>query len=133
MSASRVTSHAAAIAIALLYGTAAASDLAPSISPSELHDRQQTETALQIIDVRTTDEYDTGHLPGAVNIPHTDLADHLDEVESGGGVVLYCMVGPRARLGEKILQRAGVSKIYHLEGGMTAWLESGLPVEKSAD
>ena len=131
--ATRPVSLATAIALTLLCSAAAASDPAPSISPSELHARQQQGTSPQILDVRTAEEYATGHVPGAVNIPHTDLADRLSEVDPKNDVVLYCMVGPRARLGEQILQRAGVSKILHLEGGMAAWMESGLPVEKSGE
>ena len=133
MIAARAVARATAIAITLLCSAAAAGDLAPSISPDELRARQQQGISLQILDVRTAEEYATGHLPGAVNIPHTDLADRLSEVESKNGVVLYCMVGPRARLGEEILQRAGVSEILHLEGGMAAWMESGFPIEKSGE
>jgi rhodanese-related sulfurtransferase len=131
--AAPAVARATAIALTLLCSAAAASDPAPSISPSELQARQQQGVSLQILDVRSPEEYATGHVPGAVNIPHTDLVDRLSEVESKNGVVLYCMVGPRARLGEEILQGAGVSKILHLEGGMAAWMESGLPIEKSGE
>jgi rhodanese-related sulfurtransferase len=82
-----------------------------------------------VLDVRTREEYTAGHVPGAVNIPHTELAGRLGEIESDRGVVLYCMVGPRARLGEEILRRAGVSKVLHLEGGLAAWRDADLPVE----
>ena len=133
MSLFRAASRATIVAIALLCGAAAASDLAPSISPGELHAQQQKGNAPQIVDVRTPEEYATGHVPGAVNIPHTDLADRLSEVESENGVVLYCMVGPRARIGEKVLQQAGVTKIFHLEGGFAAWRESGLPIGESGE
>jgi rhodanese-related sulfurtransferase len=68
-----------------------------------------------------------------VNIPHTELGARLSEVQSENGVALYCMVGPRARLGEKTLQEAGVVKVFHLEGGLAAWQEAGLPVEQGAD
>jgi phage shock protein E len=131
MNAARAASRALATALALLCNAAAASDLAPSLSPAELHARQQKGGPLQIVDVRTAEEYATGHVPGAVNIPHTELAERLGEVEAEDEVVLYCMKGPRARIGEKILEQAGVSKIFHLEGGMTAWRESGLPIEES--
>ena len=47
--------------------------------------------------------------------------------------MLYCMIGPRARIGEKILQEAGMSKIFHLEGGMAAWSQSGLPLEQDSE
>ncbi len=133
MNATRATSRATAIALGLLCSAAAAGDLAPSISPSELHAQQQKGTAPLIIDVRTAEEYSAGHVPAAVNIPHTDLTKRLDEAKSQNGVVLYCMIGPRARLGEKTLREAGVTKIFHLEGGFAAWRQSDLPVEESGE
>ena len=83
--------------------------------------------------VRTPEESAAGHVVCAVNIPHTELAERLDEVQTPNGVALYCMVGPRARLGEKTLQNARVSPIFHLEGGLAAWLKAGLPVEAASE
>ena len=97
MTPNRVASRAAAITLGLLCSVAAASDLAPSISPSELHDLLQDNLPMQIVDVRSVEEYESGHVPGAVNIPHKELPDRLGEVDTSEGVVLYCMVGPRAR------------------------------------
>ena len=133
MNVARAAALATAIALWLLGVATGADDLATSISPSELHAQQQKGTAPLIIDVRTAEEYSAGHVPDAVNIPHTDLAKRLGEVKSQNGVALYCMIGPRARLGEETLREAGVTKIYHLEGGFAAWRESGLPVEEGGE
>ena len=133
MNVTRATGLATAIAFWLLGIAAGADELATSISPSELHAQQQKGTAPLIIDVRTAEEYSAGHVPGAVNIPHTDLAKRLDEAKSQNGVALYCLIGPRARLGEETLREAGVTKIFHLEGGFAAWREGGLPVEQSSE
>ena len=113
----------------VLAVSAAAEDIAPSISAADLHGALQQGTGPLVLDVRTREEYTAGHVPGAVNIPHTELAGRLGEIESDRGVVLYCMVGPRARLGEKILRRTGVFKVFHLEGGLAAWRDADLPVE----
>lgn len=117
------------LAAMVLALSAAAEDVAPSISATDLHGQLQQGTGPLVLDVRTREEYTAGHVPGAVNIPHTELAGRLGEIESDRGVVLYCMVGPRARLGEEILRRAGVSKVLHLEGGLAAWRDADLPVE----
>ncbi len=114
---------------AMVLAVSAAADVAPSLSATDLHGQVQQGTGPLVLDVRTREEYTAGHLPGAVNIPHTELAGRLGEIESDRGVVLYCMVGPRARLGEEILRRAGVSKVFHLEGGLAAWRDADLPVE----
>ena len=116
-------------AMVFAVSAAAEEDVAPSLSATDLHGQVQQGTGPLVLDVRTREEYTAGHLPGAVNIPHTELAGRLGEIESDRGVVLYCMVGPRARLGEEILRRAGVSKVFHLEGGLAAWRDADLPVE----
>jgi rhodanese-related sulfurtransferase len=102
---------------------------APTISPADLYERTTSAAAPLVLDVRTPEEYRTGHVPGAVNIPHTELASRVGELRTENEVVLYCMIGPRARLGERILIDAGVENVLHLEGGLAAWRESGLSVE----
>ena len=119
--------------IAILSGVAFAgepqSNEAPSISAAELHDRRTSGEAPVVIDVRTPAEYATGHVPGAINIPFDQVAERIAEVDAPHGVALYCMVGPRARKGESALLAAGYESVLHLEGGLAAWQEAGLPVE----
>ncbi len=124
----------AAVSVALWISAGAlAEEAVPTISPAELHAQQQKGTAPMILDVRTPEEYAAGHLPGAVNIPHTELGTRLSEVRSENGVALYCMVGPRARMGEKTLQEAGFTKVFHLQGGLAGWQQAGFPVEEGSD
>jgi rhodanese-related sulfurtransferase len=123
-----------AIALVAIVATAAfAADPepaeAPSISAASLHARRQAGTAPIVIDVRTPEEYASGHIPGAVNVPFDQVAQRIAEVDGSHGVVLYCMVGPRARKGESALLAAGYEKVFHLEGGLAAWQAAGLPVE----
>jgi len=125
---------AIAIVVAALLTTAALAEgpkptEAPSISAEELHKQRESGTAPAVIDVRTADEFASGHIPGAINIPHDQVAQHIDELDSSRGVALYCMVGPRARKGESALLAAGYMKVFHLEGGLAAWKAAGLPVE----
>jgi rhodanese-related sulfurtransferase len=82
-----------------------------------------------VIDVRSAEEYAAGHIPGAVNIPYDEVAARISEIDAPHGVALYCMVGPRARKGEAALLGAGYTSVLHLEGGLAAWKEAGLPVE----
>ena len=110
-------------------GEDAAPTEAPSIAASELHARQGSEAPLVVIDVRTANEYASGHIPGAVNIPFDEVAQRIAEVDAPNGVALYCMVGPRARKGEAALLAAGHTAVFHLDGGLAAWKQAGLPVE----
>ncbi len=102
-----------------------------SISAVELHERRESEAAPVVIDVRTPDEYASGHIPGAVNVPFDQVAQRIAEIDAPHGVALYCMVGPRARKGESALLAAGYEKIFHLEGGLAAWQAADLPIEST--
>jgi len=104
---------------------------APSIAPSELSARRASGTAPVVIDVRTAEEYATGHIPGALNIPFDQVAKRISEVDAPNGVALYCMLGPRARKGEAALLDAGYTSVLHIEGGLSAWKSAGLPVEET--
>jgi rhodanese-related sulfurtransferase len=128
------------LAVAILLGLFALSPVsaeegappeAPSIAPSAIVEQRASGTAPLVIDVRTAEEYAAGHIPGAVNIPYDEVAARIAEVEAPHGVALYCMVGPRARLGESALLAAGHDKVHHVEGGLAAWQAAGLPVERS--
>lgn len=84
-----------------------------------------------VIDVRPPEEYASGHVPGAVNVPLAELESHLQHFEPGQEIVAYCR-GPHcvlafdavARLREKGL------KARRLEDGYPEWKTAGLPVEK---
>jgi phage shock protein E len=86
-----------------------------------------------VLDVRTADEYVAGHVPGAVNIPHDQLASRLAEVPKDRDVVLYCRSGRRVQMAAEVLAGSGYSRLEHLQGDMPAWLDQGRPVEKPRD
>ena len=116
-------------AFALLLGLGAwAESEAPSIEPQALHDRLEAGDETVVLDVRTPAEFAMGHIPGAINIPHTELGERLSEVDPDAEVAVYCMRGPRARRGEQTLAKAGRARILHIEGGLSAWQAAGLPV-----
>jgi rhodanese-related sulfurtransferase len=104
---------------------------APSITPAELHAQRESGTAPLVIDVRTPEEYASGHIPGAVNIPFDEVAQRIEELQAPNGVALYCMVGPRARKGESDLLEAGHTAVFHLDGGLAAWQQAGFTVEEA--
>jgi len=103
---------------------------APSIEPLALHALLAGEKSPQVIDVRTSEEYAAGHIPGALHIPFDEIAERIVEIDTPNGVALYCMVGPRARKGEAALRKSGYTEVLHIQGGLSAWQESGLPVER---
>lgn len=102
----------------------------PAITAAELDVRRDTPGAYLVVDVREPHEYKKGHIPGAINITHTELGDYLDELEHPNGVVIYCIVGRRTRLAEQTLLDAGVSNVYHIEGGFGAWISGNYFIKK---
>ncbi|MEV4279641.1 rhodanese-like domain-containing protein [Actinoplanes xinjiangensis] len=82
-----------------------------------------------LLDVRSSDEYAGGHLPGAVNVP-------FDEVEAAAGryagqdVVTVCHSGVRSLAAARLLSAAG-ARVQSLAGGTEAWRQAGHPVETS--
>ena len=88
--------------------------------------------SLIILDVRTPEEFAEGHVPGAVNIPHDQLADRIGELANAKDkdIVLYCRGGKRAALAAETLSSHGFEKLLHLEGDMQKWTEAKRPIEK---
>lgn len=101
-----------------------------SISASKLSEQLADGGSPLVLDVRTEREYAAGHVPGALHIPHTELAAHLSDLAAAKHeeVVVYCEQGPRAHMAESILQDAGFTRVRDLEGHMANWRSSGYPV-----
>jgi rhodanese-related sulfurtransferase len=82
-----------------------------------------------LLDVRSADEFASGHVPGALNVSHEQVAAQLGALDSAREVVVYCERGPRAEKAAGVLRGAGFS-VRHLTGDMSGWREQGLPVER---
>lgn len=73
-----------------------------------------------LIDVRTVQEYDRGHIEGAINIPITDLNQKLKELRESKAIIVYCRSGNRSTQAKKLLNQQGLKQVYNL-GGMGRW------------
>ncbi len=79
-----------------------------------------------IVDARRPDEYAGGHLPGALNVPHTQVRERLDEIrEAAGGrpIRVHCLAGARSYIAERILRQEGFD-VKNLSGGMLTLKEA---------
>ena len=79
--------------------------------------------AMSLIDVRTPDEFKSGHIPGAVSVP-LGLLSHIDTVPFKGTIVLYCASGMRSVKARHILSSMSI-KAVDLKGGVKAWVGAG--------
>lgn len=121
--------------VAVLAGTAMLASVRPAaagvtrLSPQQYID-QFTAAARPhlLLDVRTPEEFATGHIPGAVNISLQTLESRLSSIPADQPVVIYCRSGNRSATAAQILAAAGYPNIYDM-GGILAWQSAGLPIE----
>lgn len=94
----------------------------PVIYWRELRDADRR--SMTIIDVRTKEEYALGAINGAVNIPLDDLRDRLGEIPQGKPIVVYCAVGLRGYLAQRILLGHGFTDVRNLSGGYKLYVSA---------
>lgn len=94
--------------------------------------RLMNQSSTLILDVRDGAEYASGHLPRARHIPLQELAKRIDEIGKykEKPVLVTCRTGPRAGAATRLLKQAGFTTVYQLKGGLAAWQQASLPVEK---
>jgi phage shock protein E len=85
-----------------------------------------------ILDVRTSQEFKAGHLPGAVNLDvnSPDFKAKVAELDKGKVYLVHCAAGVRSTKACDILDQLEFPKLYNLTGGLKAWVSAGQPVEK---
>ena len=74
-----------------------------------------------VVDVRTTREWNAGHVEGAVHIPLGELARRASELPRDRTVATMCEGGYRSSLAASVLSRAGIDQLVNVTGGMAAW------------
>jgi rhodanese-related sulfurtransferase len=85
-----------------------------------------------VLDVREADEFAAGHLPRARHIPLAQLSKRVDEIAKfkDKPVLVTCKNGARSGAAARVLRQAGFTNVFGLRGGVTAWQQASLPVEK---
>ena len=105
-----------------------ATNVNTQISPAEYQSQLGVGADHILLDVRTPEEFASGHIPGAINIAVDQLPQRLSEVPQDRPVVVYCRSGSRSGQAAQILDRAGYAQIYDL-GGIVTWAQQGFPVQ----
>jgi molybdopterin/thiamine biosynthesis adenylyltransferase len=84
-----------------------------------------------IVDVREREEWDEGHIPGAVHVPRGHLESRIEHAEPDKSrpVVVYCASGNRSAFATKTLEELGYERVMSLAGGFTDWKRNGYPYE----
>ena len=102
------------------------------ISADELHKRTQSLSSDDLIlDVRSPAEFNDGHIEGAQNTPHEEVAKEAEDLRKYKTVYVHCKMGGCAKIAAQALQGAGLENIVCVsDGGMQRWEDMGWPLVK---
>ena len=99
---------------------------APYVLSQVVKEWQAQGKAFTLVDVREKEEYDVGHLPGAINIPYAEVEERLEDFDKEQTYVIYCIHSSwRAPYVANLLADYEYDNIYVLEGGVSAWNAGG--------
>jgi rhodanese-related sulfurtransferase len=93
------------------------------VAPKAMYEVLKEQPNAQLIDVRTDQEFGVSHLKNSQNICVTadDFEEKVASLNKNEPVYVYCKKGGRSARAAKVLRKLGFTKIYDLEGGITAW------------
>jgi glyoxylase-like metal-dependent hydrolase (beta-lactamase superfamily II)/rhodanese-related sulfurtransferase len=101
------------------------------ISPADLRRMIEERSDLQVLDVRRPAEYAAGHAPRATSAPlGPRLREEATGLDSSRPIAVICAGGYRSSAATSVLRPLGFRRLYNVEGGTSAWLAAGFPVEK---
>ena len=120
---------------AIVSETAVQATKVTNVSAQEAHSliqEKQDDPDFIIIDVRTPDEYNTGHAKGAINIDYNSdsFEDRMAELDKTREYLVYCRSGNRSSGAIKVMEELGFTMIYHMNGGIIDWNAEGLPFDR---
>lgn len=101
----------------------------PQVSPAELDRRLAAGEPIQVLDVRTDEEWEAGHIRDAHHVMGGEVPERVDEIaelRDGKPLAVVCGSGYRSTVAASVLERAGVDGLINVTGGMGAWERAGL-------
>ncbi len=103
-----------------------------TISLIQPNDLDKVDSSVQLVDVRTPQEYGQGHIKHAKNINFFDanFVDQMSKLNKDEAVYVYCKSGGRSGRAAQKLKAAGFKKVYDLKGGFMNWQASGKEISK---
>lgn len=111
--------------------TAASATSVALLSPEEASAKIESED-VEVLDVRTPEEYAEGHIEGAtlIDFYEPDFADRIAELDQEQEYVVYCRSGNRSGQATALMAEQGFSAVNDVDGGIVAWEAAGLPVTR---
>lgn len=102
-----------------------------SIDAASFHRQLDAEPSAILVDVRTLDEYNEGHIRGAIHIDvlQSDFQAKIQQLDLTQPIYVYCLSGGRSARAASMIRNMDVIQIYNLQGGIMAWKANSFPVE----
>ncbi|AEN05024.1 rhodanese-like domain-containing protein [Halolamina sp.] len=94
------------------------------LSTEELKRKLDTDEPVQIIDIRPPAAFEQGHIPGAINVPMTELPTRIDEIDWGEDIVVTCPIGQSSVQAARLIssfEGADDATVRSMAGGYDAW------------
>jgi phage shock protein E len=114
-----------------------ASKTAPNTSVTNLNAEDaasllKTNHLVVVLDVRTPEEFASGHIAGATNLNYFDahFQEKLAKLDKTRPCLVHCASGSRSAQAREILKKLNFQQIFHLDGGIKAWQKAGKPVQQ---
>lgn len=92
-----------------------------TLKEADFRGKLESASDAMLIDVREPNEFKSGAIPGARNIPLSQLGQRIGEIPKERELLLYCRSGMRSKTAARMLSRNGYRHISHLQGGISVW------------
>ncbi len=115
----------------LTLGCSQAEDAAKNVDPKAAQALIADQKAT-VLDIRTPEEFAEGHIPNAKNVDFfsKSFRETLEKLDKDAPIVMHCQSGGRSGQALPIFKELGFTKVFHMNGGFSAWSKAGLPVAK---
>lgn len=114
----------------LVWTSGLGAEKLPLIEPEELQSALEKDEKIVVVDVRTQDEWDAGHLDKAKHIELGEVQKNIAAIPKDAKMIAMCRSGQRSSIAASLLKRYGFNDVSHLKGGILAWSEAQLPLTK---
>ncbi len=113
--------------LVLIFASACSQQKAAVLNVEAFSELIDEEVSLQLVDVRTPEEFQMGHMKDALLVDYfsEEFESRIDGLNKNQPIAVYCAVGQRSMKVYELLQEKGFKEVYHLDGGLDQWIAEG--------
>lgn len=102
------------------------------VNSKEVNTMLQKDKKLIVLDVRTVDEFNDGHIKGAINIDikQPDALSKIDKLDHNAKYIVHCRTNHRSKIAADHMVQSGFKNVYQMMDGITGWNQNSLPITK---